>query len=81
MLKKIFGKHFNVFNVFTDIGDNFIEITFQIISRSLHWAGPAHKRKKKLVVWLFVCSHAVHDVTVTAMFCLGAFIKYEHPFF
>ena len=31
MLKKIYGKHFNVFKVFTDIADNFIKLF------SLHW--------------------------------------------
>lgn len=42
ILKKSFGKHFNIFNVLTDAADNFIK------RLSLHSAGTGYKMTKSL---------------------------------
>ena len=65
MLKKIFGKHFNVFNVLADRADSFIKLF------SLHCAGLVHNKiffYDPFSACLFVCLHAGHDASTIAMF-------------
>lgn len=66
ILKKVFGKHLNIFQLSVDNADNFIKVL------SLHWARAVHANLVFViyffVVFWFVSLQAGYDITVTHLF-------------
>ena len=84
ILKKIFGKHFSVFNIFTYTADNIIK------PFSLHWVGQIHRifcLFFEFVFCFFLLFACMLDIIILSLLCFVSiscfyiYFKYSISFF
>ena len=84
ILKKIFGKHFSVFNIFTYTADNIIK------PFSLHWVGQIHRifcLFFEFVFCFFLLFACMLDIMILSLLCFVSiscfyiYFKYSISFF